>query len=264
MKDLANLIVKELDDMQVELQNGERIDQLYSKGIQIIQSKDVFSFSLDAVLLADFVKVNGHKTRQIVDLCSGNGAVGLFLSEKTAAHITMVEIQERLAEMAQRSIQLNELGAQIDVVNDDLKNAAKYINKDSVDIVACNPPYFVNYEDSEKNPNQYLAIARHELTTNLDEIVNCAAGLLKMNAKLFMVYRPDRLTDLLVALRAHRLEPKRLKFVRPRQGENANMVLVEAIKDGKPNGLKVEPDVLTYDGDDYTDEVKMMLYGSGK
>lgn len=261
---MANLIVKEQSDMQVNLHGDERIDQLYSKGIQIIQSKEVFSFSLDGVLLADFVQTSGHKTKKIVDMCAGNGAVGLFLSEKTSAHITMIEIQARLADMARRSIELNGLASQITVVNDDLKNAAHYVKKDSVDIVACNPPYFVNYETSEKNPNQYLAIARHEITTNLNEIVESAAGLLKMNAKLFMVYRPDRLTDLIVALRTHRLEPKRLKLVRPRIGENANMVLVEAIKDGKPNGLKAERDIITYDGDEYTDEVKKMLYGTDK
>ncbi|MQM80065.1 methyltransferase, partial [Lactobacillus buchneri] len=150
--------------MQVNLHEDERIDQLYSKGIQIIQSKDVFSFSLDAVLLADFVRTTQHRTKQIVDMCAGNGAVGLFLSEKTAAHITMIEIQTRLADMAHRSVELNDLGQQISVVNDDLKNADQYIPKDSVDVVACNPPYFVNYKTSEKNPNRYLAIARHEIT----------------------------------------------------------------------------------------------------
>lgn len=261
---MANLIVKEQSNMQVKLHGDERIDQLYSKGIQIIQSKEVFSFSLDAVLLADFVHPAGRKTKQIVDMCAGNGAVGLFLSEKTAAYITMIEIQSRLADMARRSIELNDLSSQIKVINDDLKNTDQYVKKDSVDIVACNPPYFVNYQTSEKNPNKYLAIARHEITTNLNEIVDSAAGLLKMNAKLYMVYRPDRLTDLFVALRSHRLEPKRIKFVRPRLGENANMVLVEAIKDGKPNGLKAERDIITYDGDEYTDEVKKMLYGTDR
>ena len=256
--------MKELDDMQVHLNEDERIDQLYSKEIQIIQSKTVFSFSLDAVFLADFVRTTQHKTKQIVDMCAGNGAVGLFLSEKTGAHITMVEIQTRLADMARRSIELNDLTQQISVVNDDLKNASQYISKDSVDIVACNPPYFVNYQTSEKNPNQYLAIARHEIATNLNEIVSSSAGLLKMNAKLFMVYRPDRLTDLMTSLRNHRLEPKRLQFVRPRITEDANMVLVEAIKDGKPNGLNVNRDIITYDGDDYTDEVKKMLYGTNR
>ncbi|GEP22625.1 tRNA1(Val) (adenine(37)-N6)-methyltransferase [Lentilactobacillus diolivorans] len=250
--------------MQVKLNSDERIDQLYSKNISIIQSSHVFSFSLDAVLLADFVRINGHKTRQVVDLCAGNGAIGLFLSEKTAAHITMIEIQPKLADMATRSIKLNDLGSQISVVNDDLKNATAYLKKDSVDIVACNPPYFVNYETSVKNPNQYVAIARHEIKTNLNEIVKVSADLLKMNAKLFMVYRPDRLTDLMVSLRKNRLEPKKLRFVRPRIGMEANMVLIEAIKDGKPDGLKVLADLITYDGDHYTDEVKKMLYGQDK
>jgi tRNA1(Val) A37 N6-methylase TrmN6 len=246
--------------MQVKLNQDERIDRLYSKHISIIQSDQVFSFSLDAVLLADFAQTN-KRVKKVVDLCAGNGAIGLFLSEKTAAHIQMIEIQPRLADMARRSVQLNGLQGQIDVINDDLKRAGDYVDKDSVDVVVCNPPYFVNYETSEKNPNRYLAIARHELTTNLAQIIDVAAGLLKMNAKLFMVYRPDRLSDLITNLRAHRLEPKSVQFVRPRSNSDANMVLVAAIKDGKPNGLKVKPDLVTYDGDDYTPKIKKMLYG---
>lgn len=250
--------------MQVKLRADERIDRLYSKDISIIQSPEVFSFSLDAVLLADFAKVSGKRIKEVVDLCAGNGAVGLFLSEATTAHITMIEIQQRLADMAKRSVLLNDLEGKITVVNDDLRNATNYVKKDSVDVVVCNPPYFVNYDTSEKNPNKYLAIARHELTITLDQIVAVAAGLLKMNAKLFMVYRPDRLTDLFFSLRSNRLEPKVVQLVRPRNGSDANMVLVEAIKDGKPNGLKIKPDVITYDGDAYTPQVKKMLYGTNK
>ncbi|WP_283678669.1 tRNA1(Val) (adenine(37)-N6)-methyltransferase [Lentilactobacillus sp. Marseille-Q4993] len=245
------------------LKAGERIDQLYSKSIQIIQSKEVFSFSLDAVLLANFVSTI-KKTRNIVDLCSGNGAVGLFLTEKTAAHITEIEIQPRLADMAKRSVALNRLEEQVDVINEDIKNTFKYIRKDSVDIVSVNPPYFLNYDTSEKNPNEYLAIARHEILTDLDRVLEVSAGLLKMNGKLFMVHRPDRLTDILSSMRAHRIEPKRIQFVRPKPGKDANMVLVEGIKDGRLNGVKILNDIVVYNGNEYSDEIEMMLYGHRK
>lgn len=247
--------------MRVKFKKNERIDQLYSNNVSIIQSNDVFSFSLDAVLLAEFAQVGSKRVKNIIDLCSGNGAVGLFLSSETSAQITMVEIQEKLADMAARSIQLNHLENQVHVVNDDLKNTTHYISKDSVDVIVCNPPYFVNYETSEKNPNQYLAIARHEIKTTIDEITKISADLLKTNAKLFVVYRPDRLTDLLLSLRNHHLEPKILQFVRSKTTSEANMVLVEAIKSGKPNGLRIQEDLITHEGNDYSGKVKRILYG---
>ena len=242
------------------LQPGERIDQLYSQNVQIIQSAEVFSFSLDAVLLANFVRLNA-RDRQIVDLCAGNGAVGLFLSGQTQAQITMVEIQPKLAEMAQRSVDLNHLEERVNVVNADLKDSLSYVAKDSVDVVTVNPPYFVNYDNSQKNPNQHLAIARHEIMTNLETVVRTSSDLLKMNAKFFCVFRPDRLTDLLTTMRNNRIEPKRIQFVRSHEGDNANMVLVEGIKDGKANGVNVIADVIVYDGDQYSKPVKKMLYG---
>ncbi len=247
--------------MDVKLNSGERIDQLYSHHVGIIQSDQVFSFSLDAVLLADFAQVSSKRIKKIVDLCAGNGAVSLFLSDQTQATITMVEIQSKLADMARRSVDLNHLNHKIKVINDDLKNATAYIDKDSTDVIVCNPPYFVNYETSEKNPNQYLAIARHEIETTLNAVLQTTADLLKMNGKAYFVYRPDRLTDLLAGLRRHRLEPKILKFIRPRTDAEANMVLVEAIKDGKANGLRVVQDLITHDGQDYSEKVKRILYG---
>ncbi|MCY9806746.1 tRNA1(Val) (adenine(37)-N6)-methyltransferase [Lentilactobacillus senioris] len=242
------------------LKDGERIDQLYSQNVQIIQSADVFSFSLDAVLLANFARI-GKRDRRVVDLCAGNGAVGLFLTAKTQAQITMIEIQPKLADMAQRSVKLNQLADQVTVINADLKDSFNYLRKDSVDVITVNPPYFVNYNDSHKNPNPHLALARHELATNLESVVKTSSGLLKMNAKFFCVFRPDRLTDLLVTMRANRIEPKRIQFVRSHIGDNANMVLVEGIKDGKLNGVNVIADLIVYDGDQYSKSVKKMLYG---
>lgn len=242
------------------LKDGERIDQLYSQDVQIIQSADVFSFSLDAVLLAHFARI-GKRDHKVVDLCAGNGAVGLFLTAKTQADITMIEIQPKLADMAQRSVELNQLTDQVKVINADLVDSLDYLKKDSVDVVTVNPPYFVNYDDSQKNPNPHLAIARHEIATNLETVIQTSSGLLKMNAKFFCVFRPDRLTDLLVTMRANRIEPKRIQFVRSRATDNANMVLVEGIKDGKLNGVNVVADIIVYDGEQYSKSVKKMLYG---
>lgn len=249
--------------MTINLRPGERIDQLYSQKIQIIQSPDVFSFSLDAVLLANFAKGPAKGSGQLIDLCAGNGAVGLFMAPKTRGHISLVEIQPRLAEMATRSVELNQLESKITVYNHDLKTIDTLIPKDTVDVVTCNPPYFANLPNSQKNPNDYLAIARHEIKATLADIVTVSSGLLKMNGKAFFVYRPDRLFELTTMMTANRLSPKRLQFVFPKPDRAANMVLIEAIKDGKETGLTILPPLVTYEANgEYSKEVELMLYGS--
>lgn len=134
----------------MELYKNERIDRLYSNEVQIIQSAEVFSFSLDAVLLAYFTGILRKKNGLLVDLCAGNGAVGLFLTKKISGQIIEIEIQERLADMAQRSIVLNNLESRVKMLNIDLNKATNYIKKDSVDIVTCNPPYFSDLPTSKK------------------------------------------------------------------------------------------------------------------
>ncbi|WP_295746514.1 tRNA1(Val) (adenine(37)-N6)-methyltransferase [uncultured Limosilactobacillus sp.] len=243
------------------LQAGERVDELPAADIKIIQSDQVFAFSLDAVILAYFVRPNHRHRLKVVDLCAGNGAVGLFLHEKLGGHFTEIEIQPRLAEMAQRSIELNDLADRYRVVTDDLANVYRSVPKDSADIVVCNPPYFTDLPQSEKNPNPYLAVARHEIKTNLSTVVDRMSGLLKMNGHAYLVHRPSRLTEILAKLAAARLVPKRLQFVYPRSGRDANMVVIEAIKDGKPGGLKVNAPLIVHQGQDYSPAVKEMLYG---
>ncbi|BDZ31062.1 tRNA1(Val) (adenine(37)-N6)-methyltransferase [Lactiplantibacillus sp. WILCCON 0030] len=247
----------------VALKADERIDQLYSKTIQIIQSPTVFSFSLDAVLLGAFAQVPKAAKTRTVDLCAGNGAVGLFVSSTTRGHITEVELQPRLADMAQRSIQLNDLDDQLSVLNVDLLTVTETIPKDSVDVVLCNPPYFKDQPASQKNPNPHLAIARHEITANLAQIMAVTSDLLKMNGKAYFVHRPERLDDLFRTMAQHRLAPKRLRFVHPKADREANMVLIEMIKDGKPNGVRVLPPVIVYQADgSYGEEVHQLLYGN--
>lgn len=243
------------------LKSGERIDQLYSNHVQIIQSDEVFSFSIDAVLLAAFAKTGKYST--VIDLCAGNGVIGLFLHERfPKATITEVEIQPRLADMANRSIELNHATDKVSVLNIDLAETTDYIRKDSVDTVVCNPPFFENFDQSKKNPNEFLAIARHEIKTNLLAVIKTSSDLLKTKGKFFMIHRPDRLSEILNDLQAHRLAPKRIRFVYPKVGKNATMVLIEAIKDGQSNGNVVMPPLTIYnDSGEYTKEVNQLVYG---
>ena len=240
---------------------GERIDQLFANDIQIIQSKEVFSFSIDAVLLANFPAY--PKKGKIVDLCAGNGAVGLFASRKTNAHITQIELQERLADMGRRSIQLNHLEEQMTMLELDLKLATTAVKPDSVDLVLCNPPYFKELPTSQKNPNPHLAIARHEIYTTLTEVIGVSAKLLKTNGRLAMVHRPDRFLDILHAMESADVAPKRVRFIYPKAEKEANTLLIEGIKQGKKEGFRVLPPLFTYDDqNNYLPEVKAMLYGN--
>ncbi|MFD0897383.1 tRNA1(Val) (adenine(37)-N6)-methyltransferase [Loigolactobacillus binensis] len=243
------------------LKADERIDQLYSQTIKIIQSPSVFSFSLDAVLLADFAQIRPRS--QTVDLCAGNGAVGLFLSRKTKGSIALVELQPRLADMAQRSVVLNQLQKQLTVYQLDLKDTFTKIAKDSIDVVTCNPPYFPPLATSKKNPNPYLAIARHEIATSLEQILVITSGLLKMNGKAYFVYRPDRFNEFVTKAAAQRLQTKRVRLVYPKVGREANMVLIELIKDGRPGGQRFLPPLTVYDQNNhYLPEVRRLLYGN--
>lgn len=244
------------------LKENERIDLLMQQDLKIIQSSDVFSFSLDAVLLGDFTNIRNRNDLKIVDLCSGNGAVALMLSDKTNSPIYGIEIQEELADMAKRSIALNDLDDQITMVHKDLKEIGTE-HYDTVDIITCNPPYFPLEENGYVNPNDHLAIARHELHVNLDELLFKMSKMLKMKGKAFIVYRPDRFLELMDGMRKHNITPKRVRFIHPNEDTNANMVLIEGIKYGKEAGFQMLPPLYVHEADgSYRPEVRKILYGS--
>lgn len=243
------------------LKTGERIDQLFSSSVKIIQNKDVFSYSIDSVLLSRFPKIPAKKGL-IVDLCSGNGAVGLFVAEHTQAQIVQVELQERLADMNRRSILLNELSGHVSVLNQDLSLLPESIGQSRVDLMLCNPPYFKVDETSNLNDSEHYLLARHEIATNLDSICTVARQTLKSNGRLAMVHRPDRFFDILDTLRQYNLAPKRIQFVYPKVGKDANMLLIEAIKDGSLEGLKILPPLFIHqENGAYTDEIREIYYG---
>ncbi|QVI36035.1 SAM-dependent methyltransferase [Lacticaseibacillus chiayiensis] len=238
---------------------GERVDMLASRNIKIIQSAAVFSFSLDAVLLADFAQIKRHS--RVVDLAAGNGAVGLFLARETDGQVTMVELQPRLADMARRSVELNHL-TNVDVHAGDLAQTTHVVAKDSVDVVTCNPPYFKVSDQSITNPNDYLALARHELTTDFVTVAKVSADLLKYQGKAYFVHRPERLAELLATLTSAGLAPKQLQFIHPREDREANMVLIAAIKAGRPDGLRIMPPLIVHEADgSYSPVVRRLLHG---
>ncbi|WP_281165046.1 tRNA1(Val) (adenine(37)-N6)-methyltransferase [Liquorilactobacillus sicerae] len=244
------------------LNSNERIDQLTAHGVQVIQSPEVFSFSLDAVLIADFCRPAKRADRRIVDLCAGNGAVGLFIAHKTAAQIIEVEIQPRLADMAQRSILLNGLQKQMSVLNLDAKQIFASVAKDSVDTVVCNPPYFPDLKTSKKNPNQYLAIARHEIKINLAQVINISSQLLKMKGKFFLIHRPDRFSEILALLGQAQMAVNQVRLVYPKADRPANMILIEAIKNGSQQGMRFLPPLIVYgQNNQYSTTVRQILHG---
>jgi tRNA1(Val) A37 N6-methylase TrmN6 len=236
----------------------ERIDDLMTHHLKIIQSDDVFSFSLDAVLLARFSTVPNRG--RIIDLCTGNAVIPLLLSTRSKAVIHGLEIQERLAEMARRSIALNHLEAQIQIDHGDLKQAHERYGYGQFDLVTVNPPY-LPVDAGVQNINTHFAAARHEIHCNLEEVISACAKLVRAGGKVAMVHRPSRLTDIMVRMREYRLEPKRIRFVHPRIGEEANMVLIEAIKDGKSEVRLLPPVIAFKNKTDYSDELMEIFYG---
>jgi len=245
----------------VQLYDDERFDYLFAEGgMKIIQSPTVFSFSLDAVLLAYFSYIPLKKGK-ILDLCSGNGVIPLLLSARTKAHITGVEIQERLVNMAKRSIKYNELSDQIQVIQGDLKDMQPMLGHSSFDAITCNPPYFHTPAKTEQNKNEYLTIARHEVFCTLEDVVKACKLHIRPGGKVSMVHRPSRLVDLITLFRKYKLEPKRIQFVYPKKERDANMLLIEAVRDGKAD-IKMLPPLYIYNEDDtYTREAEDIIYG---
>jgi tRNA1(Val) A37 N6-methylase TrmN6 len=246
--------------VEEQLLPDERIDYLVHRDLKIIQSPSVFSFSLDAVLLSRFAWVPIQKGN-IIDLCSGNGAVALLLSKRSKANITGVEIQERLHSMAKRSVALNGLEKQVHMDLADIKDTPLKYGHGLFDALTCNPPYFASVHDEDFNKNEHLAIARHEIYCSLQDVIRVSSQLVKQGGKVAMVHRPNRLMEILSFMREYKLEPKKLQLIYPKAGSEANMLLIEGMKNGRPD-LHILPPITVYGPDgQYTDELKRMFYG---
>lgn len=233
-------------------------DLLNYSNLKIVQNKDYFNFSLDSVLLPNFVHFN-KKDLKILDICTGNAPIPLIMSTKCDSNIIGVEIQKEIYDLAVESVKLNNLEDRISLYNMDANEFAKNERSDSYDIITCNPPYFKINEETLKNEEIIKTNARHETLINIEQIAKIAKKLLKNNSSLFIVHRSDRFTEIINTLKNHNLETKRVRFIYPKDNMDSNMVLIEARKNGKP-GLIVEKPLIAHNADgSYTKEVLDMF-----
>lgn len=245
--------------MKIEIKEDERIDDLQYKGLKIIQDTTGFCFGIDSVILANFVK-DVKKGAKIVDLGTGTGILPILLSGKTEAKEIMgVEIQEEVAEMAKRSVKLNNLENKIKILNKDIKNIIEenVIDKNSVDIVVMNPPY-KEKEGGKININTKKFISRHETTADLEDFIKIAKQLLKDKGTLYLVHKPERLVDIIYTLRSYKIEPKVIKIVHSKVDSEGTLLLIKAVKGGS-SFLKIEKPLYIYNEDNnYTQEINEM------
>ncbi len=245
--------------MKVELREGERLDELQRNGYRIIQKEGAFCFGMDAVLLSGFAQVKAGGSA--LDLGTGTGVIPILLCAKTPGKsFAGLEISARSADMAQRSVLLNDLGDRITIVQGDIKEAGTLFTPASFDTVTSNPPYL---QDSRGllNSDRELAAARHELLCTLEDVVSAAAVLLKPGGHFYLVHRPFRLAEIIRTVSDYGLEPKRMRLVCPYADKEPNLLLLESTKGGHP-GMTVEKPLIVYEkAGVYTPEI-MEIYGS--
>jgi len=227
------------------------------RNIKIYQSRTGYRFSVDALLLYDFV--NLQKVNGIADLGSGSGIVGILLAKKYPdAEVALFEVQNNLAMLAEKNIVLNSLEDRVKVIKADIreiKNVGASPIALSFDLVVSNPPFRI-LKSGRISTEEERAIARHEIKLKLHELVNAASYLLKAKGRFCIVYHPQRLSELMELLKKKDLEPKRLRFVYSHFLSEAKMVLLESVKGGRM-GMKVDKPLYIYKEDgSYTEEME--------
>lgn len=223
--------------------------------LKIYQNTGMFKFSLDSVLLANFVTIN-PSTKKILDIGTGNAIIPLILSTKTKSKITGVEIQKEVSNLATKSVKINKLDEQINIINKDINEYLKTDETEVYDVITCNPPFFKLNEKSIINESKCKQIARHEITLNLDNLIKISKKILKNNGRLAIVHRPERLIEIIEIMKKNNIEPKKLCFVYPKTNIESNILLIEGTKNGKP-GIKILPPMYTHNIDNtYTKEIQ--------
>ncbi len=237
----------------IELNEGERVDDLERCGFKIIQNTDKFCFGMDAVLLSGYAYAK--RGDRILDLCTGNGIIPILMAAKTEAErLVGIEIQKDVADMAKRSVAANGLADRVNIICGDIKETDDILQPGAFDVVTCNPPYMID-SHGIKNPDSPRAIARHEIMCNFDDVARITARMLKPGGRLFLIHRPFRLTEIFETLTKYKLEPKRMKMVHPFVDKEANMVLIEACQGGRRR-IKVERPLIVYESPNcYTKEI---------
>ncbi len=253
----------------MKLNENERLDDLGIKNLKIIQNKKYFCFGIDSVILANMVKGTKDST-VVLDLCTGSAVIPVIISAKNkVSRIFGVELQNEMANLAKRNVEYNNLDKKIQIIHEDIKEVKK-IKKalmdegypDTVDIITVNPPY-KKLGSGVQNNDSVANIARHEIKCTLEDIFFSAKKLLKSKGKMYMVHKPERLTDILYLARENKLEPKKIRFMCPKQNSKPSLVFFEFVKDGN-NETTVMQNLIEYNEDStYTDEINE-IYGLDK
>lgn len=230
-------------------QTDEQLDDLWRGGLKILQKKQGFKYGIDAVLLAQFVQLKKHHS--VLDIGTGSGIIPILLAGKYPLNrIIGLEIQAAYADMARRSVALNQL-SHVMIEQGDARQLSERYGRDRFDVVVSNPPY---YDKTIRSSKPDKAIARSEIYLSLSELIEQAAAVLKPRGQLYLIYHPGRLGELIAQLARHRLELKTIRFVHSTPEKKAVMVLVRAVKDGGKE-VRVLPPLFVYQGNDYTEEI---------
>ncbi|MCC9293756.1 tRNA1(Val) (adenine(37)-N6)-methyltransferase [Clostridium sp. MT-14] len=243
------------------LKEDETLDDLQLKGLYVIQKKSTFRFGIDAVLLANFADIK--RNASVIDLCSGTGIIPFILVGKTpVGKIIGIEIQKDMVDMANRSVQLNDVQGKIEFIHRDLKDLKYLKTLPKADVVTVNPPYklkdsgIVSLKDED-------AIARHEICCDLEDVIKAAKIVLKDNGKIYMIHRPDRFADIICTMRKYKIEPKFIRMVHPNINKAPNMVLIKG-QNNAGRFLKWDAPLYVHKLDgSYTDEIDK-IYGRSK
>lgn len=243
--------------MTPELKQTERIDDLQINGLKLIQDAEKYCFTSDAVLLANTVTVN--KKSKVLDIGTGSGIIAVLLAgKKNAAHVTAVEIQPDMADIAERNVKLNNLDDKITVLNVAAQKLPDIMPVECFDVVVSNPPY-KKIDAGEMDTNVCRAIGKYEIKLTLKELINTAARMVKYGGKFYLIHRADRLAECIYEMKLNKLEPKKMWLIRPRADKAADTVIFECIKGGK-SGLKTDTVVVYGEDNEYTPRVKAMYY----
>lgn len=240
--------------MNIDIHENERLDDLQYKGLRLLQKRDGFCFGVDAVLLSHFAEVS--RNNRVIDLGTGTGVIAILLAaKKNPREVVGLEIQPEMAEMAKRSVILNNLADQVNIVQGDIKEAVRLFGTSSFDTVVSNPPY-MEKGGGLLNPDDTKAVSRHEILCTLEDVVSAASKLLRWGGKFSMIHRPQRLVDIICQMRDYSIEPKWLKLIHPSPGKRPNLVLISGVKKGNPE-LRVQEPLYIYDSfGNYSDEIE--------
>ena len=246
-------------DIEKFLGENERIDDLNFEGYKIIQNPQKFCFGMDSVLLCDFARIK--RNDYVIDFGCGNGVICILLAAKTSLKkIIGLEIQKDIVDLARKNVLLNALDAKIEIVHGDIKNVYEKLGTEIFDVVITNPPYM---NSGLINKNKSKAIARHEILCNLEDVICNAAKILKNNGKFFMIHRAQRLTDIFYLMRSYKLEPKTLRMVYSFINSQAQMVLIEGVKNSASMIKVLSPLIIYDDIGKYTSQINE-IYGVDK